>query len=311
VHEQIEGFLHHLAVQRGYSNHTLTAYRNDLGQFRDYVQRHHGVEIWPAVDAGMIASYIGHLRTEHEYRQATIARKVASVKSFFHYLLHGAAISDDPTATLDTPAVERRSPRTLTSDEVDRLLTESRRGTGPKVLRDAAMIEALFATGMRVSELTALNTDDVNLASGTVRCFGKGAKERIIPMYERAVTALRAYLDEGRLAFLKNRDEKALFLNPRGARLTRQGLWLIIKEYVGEAGIDGEVTPHTLRHSFATHLLGGGAGLRDVQRLLGHSNLSSTQVYAPRATDRPSFEPPIGARRAAAGSGRATSPVRA
>jgi integrase/recombinase XerD len=141
------------------------------------------------------------------------------------------------------------------------------------------LLETLYATGMRVSEVVALNVDDVSLASATVRCFGKGSKERIIPMYDRAVEALRAYLEEGRVAYLRNRDEMALFLNPRGMRLTRQGLWLIIKEYVAAGGIQAEVTPHTLRHSFATHLLDGGAGLREVQRLLGHSNVSTTQIY--------------------------------
>ena len=285
MREQIESYLVYLDVKRHCSEHTIGAYRNDLAQFLDYLEAAHGVSIWPAVAPAMIGGYVLHLR-EREYSPASVARKTAAVKSFFHYLHSTAgAIADDPTAALGTPAVEKRRPRSLSHDEIDRLLAEPSHGAGPKALRDAAMLEVLYATGMRVSELVALNTDDVNLASGTLRCFGKAAKERVIPMGSRAVEALRRYTDDARVAYLKQRDEKALFLNLRGSRLTRQGLWLIIKDYVEAAGIEPEVTPHTLRHSFAIHLLGGGAGLREVQRLLGHSNLSTTQIYTQLASD--------------------------
>jgi integrase/recombinase XerD len=169
---------------------------------------------------------------------------------------------------------------------VDKLLAAPGRTPGPKGLRDAALIELLYATGMRVSEIVSLNVDDVNLASASVRCFGKGGKERIIPIYGRAVAAVRTYIDDGRMAYLRDRQNKALFLNARGTRLTRQGLWLIIKDYVADAGIEAEVTPHTLRHSFATHLLDGGVGLREVQQLLGHSNVSTTQIYTHVSTAR-------------------------
>jgi integrase/recombinase XerD len=219
------------------------------------------------------------LLKDREYSSATVARKVASVKSLFHFLVAEGVVPDDPTATLDTPRVKKRLPRALSRSDVDKLLAAPREVEGPKGLRDTALLEVLYATGMRVSELVALNVDDVSLASGTVRCFGKGSKERIIPMYERAVEALRVYVDEGRLSYVRDPEEKALFLNPRGTRLTRQGLWLIIKAYVKKTGITAEVTPHTLRHSFATHLLDGGAGLREVQKLLGHSNVSTTQIY--------------------------------
>lgn len=286
MQEQIEAFLQHIEVQRGYSAHTLTAYRNDLNQLVAFVARGRDSLIWPAITATDVAAYVVHLR-DRGYLQATIARKVAATKSFFHYLVTAGSIANDPTASLEAPHVERRAPHTLGDEDVDRLLAEPLRGSGPKALRDAAMIEVLYATGMRVSELVALNTGDVNLASGTVRCFGKAQKERVIPMPIRAVHALRDYLDEGRVAYLKNRDERALFLNPRGARLTRQGLWLIIKEYVESAGIRVPVTPHTLRHSFAAHLLHDGAALREVQRLLGHANLSTTQMYSGLASARP------------------------
>ncbi len=275
---RIEEFLGYINVERGYSANTLAAYRNDLGQYVEYLESRPEITAWSDVRKGDMVEYVLCLK-EREYSSATVARKVASVKSFFHFLVAESVVTDDPTATLDAPRVKKRLPRALSREEVDRLLAMPLEGQAPKSLRDAALLEVLYATGMRVSELVALNLDDVNLASGTVRCFGKGAKERIIPMYERASEALRTYVQEGRISYLRNPEEKALFLNPRGTRLTRQGLWLIIKDYVKRSGIRSEVTPHTLRHSFATHLLDGGAGLREVQKLLGHSNVSTTQIY--------------------------------
>jgi integrase/recombinase XerD len=282
---QIDEFLNHINVELGYSPNTLTAYRNDLGQFADYLETQESVEQWSEVDLNMVVRYVLHLK-EREYSPATVARKVAAVKSFFHFLVAEGVVVDDPTATLDAPRVGKRLPHALSREDVDKLLAAPLQREGPKALRDAALLEMLYATGMRVSELVALNVDDVNLASGTARCFGKGSKERIIPMHARAVDALRAYMDDGRVAYLKDPNEKALFLNPRGRRLTRQGLWLIIKDYVARAEIDAEVTPHTLRHSFATHLLDGGAGLREVQKLLGHSNVSTTQIYTHVSSER-------------------------
>ncbi|MFN2114647.1 MAG: site-specific tyrosine recombinase XerD [Anaerolineae bacterium] len=275
---RIEEFLDHIRVELGYSANTLTAYRNDLRQFAEYLDEHESVDGWRQVDKDLIVRYVLHLK-ERQYSPATVARKVAAVKSFFHFLVAEGVITDDPTATLDAPRVKKRLPKTLAREDVDKLLAAPLEGEGPKALRDAALLQMLYATGMRVSELVALNIDDVNLASATARCFGKGSKERIIPMHQRAVEALREYLESGRVAYLKDSVEKALFLNPRGRRLTRQGLWLIIKDYVEKAGIESAVTPHTLRHSFATHLLDGGAGLREVQKLLGHSNVSTTQIY--------------------------------
>ena len=275
---RIEEFLDHIRVELGYSANTLTAYRNDLRQFAEYLDEHASVDGWRQVDKDLIVRYVLHLK-ERQYSPATVARKVAAVKSFFHFLVAEGVITDDPTATLDAPRVKKRLPKTLAREDVDKLLAAPLEGEGPKALRDAALLQMLYATGMRVSELVALNIDDVNLASATARCFGKGSKERIIPMHQRAVEALREYLESGRVAYLKDSVEKALFLNPRGRRLTRQGLWLIIKDYVEKAGIESAVTPHTLRHSFATHLLDGGAGLREVQKLLGHSNVSTTQIY--------------------------------
>ena len=278
MRERVQDFLSHIELERGYSDNTLAAYRNDLSQFLAFLALREAVASWSDVSKDVVVAYILHLR-DREYSSATVARKVAAVKSFFHFLVAEGDVREDPTEALDSPRVKKRLPRTLSREDVDRLLAAPHAAAGPKALRDAALLETLYATGMRVSELVALNVDDVNTASATVRCFGKGGKERIIPMYERAVISLRAYMDEGRVAYLRSPHDKALFLNARGTRLTRQGLWLIIKEYVARSDIEAEVTPHTLRHSFATHLLDGGAGLREVQQLLGHSNVSTTQIY--------------------------------
>lgn len=284
MQEQIDSFIDHLMVQLGYSRNTLAAYRNDLGQFVEHLTAA-GVERWAEVGEGGIAAYLLQLR-DREYSSSTVARKTAAIKRFFRYLAAEGLLRSNPAEQVGTPRVSKKIPRTLGAEDIDRLLAAIREGSGPKALRDLAMIELLYATGMRVSELVSLNLDDLNLASRTVRCFGKGAKERIIPVYPRAAAAVAAYLEEGRLNYQKDREERALFLNPRGGRLTRQGLWLIIKEYVELAGITMAVTPHTLRHSFATHLLAEGAGLREVQRLLGHSNVSTTQIYTQVTDER-------------------------
>lgn len=284
MQEFIDSFIDHLMVQLGYSQNTLSAYRNDLGQFAEYLSAA-GRLRWAEVTESTIAGYLLQLR-DKEYSSSTVARKTAAIKRFFRYLASEGLVSENPALQVGTPKVAKKIPRTLAIDEVDRLLTTIREGSGPKTLRDLAMIELLYATGMRVSELISLNLDDVNLASRTARCLGKGSKERIIPVYPRAAMAVSAYLEDGRLNYLKDREERALFLNPRGGRLTRQGLWLIIKEYVEVAGIQSTVTPHTLRHSFATHLLAEGAGLREVQRLLGHSNVSTTQIYTQVTDER-------------------------
>jgi integrase/recombinase XerD len=279
MHERVEDFLTHIEVERGYAQNTLAAYRNDLGQFLDFLEAERDSNRWRDIDQRDIVDFMLELR-EREYSPATVARKLAAVKSFFHFLVAESVVEDDPTATLDAPRVKKRLPRALSREEVVRLLAAPEAaGEGPKMLRDRAMLEVLYASGLRVSELVGLDLGDVSLDSATLRCLGKGGKERIVPIHPRAIEALRAYVEEGRVAFLKDPDEEALFLNPRGGRLTRQGLWLILKEYVALAGVEAEVTPHTLRHSFATHLLDGGAGLREVQQLLGHSNVSTTQIY--------------------------------
>ena len=279
MQEQIRKFLDFLVVEQGYSENTIAAYRNDLSQFAKFLAKlDPPITSWAEVKKDKIVGYILHLK-EREYTSSTVARKVAAIRSFFHFLLAEGIIKDDPTATLDSPRVKKRLPKALSHDLVNRLLAEAGRSSKPKGQRDKALLELLYATGMRVSELVLLNIGDVNLASASVRCFGKGAKERIIPVYDRAVDALVEYLRKGRPRLMKDVNEKALFLNHRGKRLTRQGLWLIIKHYADEIGMGSEITPHLLRHSFATHMLSGGADLRHIQELLGHANISTTQVY--------------------------------
>jgi len=285
----IREFLDYLIAEKGCSDNTVSAYRNDLTQFYEYVTNQIEEEAgWAGVTRDCLISYILHLK-EREYASATVARKVAAVKSFCHYLLHNGAILDDPAAELDSPKVKKHLPQTLSPEDVERLLAMpgQQGNSSPKALRDSALLEVLYATGMRVSELAKLTLDDVDPEAGTVRCVGKGSKERVMPLYPEALAALGVYLEHGRPGLIGADDQqRSLFLNPRGAQLTRQGLWLIIKRYAKELGIADRVTPHTLRHSFATHMLSGGAGLREVQKLLGHANISTTQVYTHVSRDR-------------------------
>jgi len=284
MQKRAEEFLHFVAVEKGYSHHTVAAYRNDLNQFMRYLVGE-GVDSWASVGRAQILSYVRHLKGR-EYASSTVARKLAAVKSFFHFLVNDGVLRDDPTAAVDSPPVDKHLPRPLSPQEMARLLAEPAKSDTPKASRDWALLELMYATGMRATEVVQLEMSAVDLEAGTVRCVGKGDKERILPLYERALEALRIYLENGRSGLAHGREETALFVNHRGRRLTRQGLWLIVKEYGEAAGIDHKVTPHVLRHSFATHLLDGGAGLREVQQLLGHSNISSTQVYTKVSTRR-------------------------
>ncbi|MCS7040666.1 MAG: site-specific tyrosine recombinase XerD [Anaerolineae bacterium] len=280
MQDEIQAFLDHLEVERRLSPHTVMAYRNDLGQFLAYLeglgpaQRPRG---WGNVTRDHLIGYLLAMR-EREYAGTTIARKSAAVRSFFAFLLSQHRLTADPTAELDAPKVTRSLPQALSPGEVELLLAAPDPST-PIGLRDKALLELLYATGLRVSEVVGLDLDDVDLQSGTLRCVGKGNKERVLPLYQRVLNVLRDYVTIARPHLQVREDEQAFFLNHRGQRLTRQGLWLIIKQYVDRAGIQGEVTPHTLRHSFATHLLRGGADIREVQHLLGHAQIATTQIY--------------------------------
>jgi integrase/recombinase XerD len=281
---QVERFLDFVTVEKGYSEHTAAAYRNDLTQFLAYLSDG-GLSSWQDLGRTHIMNYVLYLK-ERRYASSTVARKVAAVKSFFHFLLADGVLRDDPTAAVDSPTVEKHLPRPLSPEQMARLLVEPTKSNTPKASRDRALLELMYATGMRASEIIGLEVGAVDLEAGTVRCLGKGSKERILPLHERARQAMEVYIENGRARLLQGQAETALFVNHRGRPLTRQGLWLIVKEYAAAAGIDRRVTPHILRHSFATHLLDGGAGLREVQQMLGHASVTSTQVYTKVSTRR-------------------------
>ncbi len=283
--EKLQQFLDFITVEKGYSQNTLAAYRNDLSQFVAYLVNR--VEGWDGVSREIIIDYIMHMKAEQEYASSTVARKVAAIKSFFHYLVNRGELDDDPTATLDSPKVRKRLPKSISASDMERLLAEPAQEQTPKALRDRALLEVLYATGLRVTELVSLDVDDINLASATVRVVRpKDRRERLVPVHQRAIEPLQDYLERGRVQLLREPDETALFLNHRGRRLTRQGLWLIVKHYVREIGILEDVTPHTLRHTFAAHLLGKKAELEYVQELLGHANISTTQIYTQVGEDK-------------------------
>jgi integrase/recombinase XerD len=283
--QAISSFLQHLIVEKGFSRNTSEAYRNDLQQFWDFLEAsRNGHSLskfdWTQVDIDTLNKYIQDLRVRKGYRDATTARKVASIKSFFGFLSETGSITEDPTESLGSPRVGRSLPKYLGEDEVTTLLNTAYRSGSNEGQRDAVIMELLYATGLRVGELVSLNMQDVNTEESYIRCLGKGSKERIVHLYPKALEELKKYCKGSRRAMLgPRRAEPALFVNHRGERLTRQWVWTVLKTYAQKSGIKQSVTPHTLRHSFATHLLQNGASLRHVQELLGHSSISTTQVY--------------------------------
>ena len=279
--ECIAQFLNFLAVEKNASSNTIAAYRNDLGQFQKFAGAADGEkDAWATIDGKKVVGFVEDLR-ERQYKDATVARKIAAVKSFFGFLAAEGLVPQDPTEQLKSPQVGKSLPRALSVKEVDELLEQPARRNTPEARRDKAMLELLYATGLRVTELVSLDLADVALESDpvTVRCIGKGERERVLPLYQRAVDELRQYIFHVRPRLVRNRREPALFVNRRGERLTRQGFWLILKNYAREAKLDKAITPHTLRHTYATHMLSGGMPLRNVQDALGHASISTTQIY--------------------------------
>jgi integrase/recombinase XerD len=287
VKEAVDNFLDYLAVEKGFSANTIAAYRNDLHQLASFIEaeaaKRGAIPPWAAFDRQAMLSYLLELK-DRGYAAATVARKVAAVKSFFGFMVAEGIMKENPTEGVASSKVGKSLPKPISISQVHRLLEQPAKSAGSEAKRDSAMLELLYASGMRVSELVALNLADLDTTGGYVRCFGKGHKERLIPIHDRAVKAVKDYLDEVRPRLVRG-DEKAVFLNRRGERLTRQGLWQILKGYAKAAELGTEITPHTLRHSFATHMLGGGADLRSVQELLGHANISTTQVYTHLTTE--------------------------
>jgi integrase/recombinase XerD len=280
MENQLNAFLKFLQTERNYSENTTAAYRNDLSQFVTWLTASHPeIDSWANVDYDVVAAYVDHLK-EQSYTASSVARKAAAIKSFFHFLLARGQISSDPTARLESPKVKKRLPRTLSAEEIQRLLKTPSQKATPKNLRDNALLHVLYATGMRVTEAVTLKVDDVQLESSMLLCPGREGKSRELPLDDVTQAILVEYLENGRPHLMKDKDVDALFLNHRGQQLTRQGLWLIIKAYANSADLGDRVTPHTLRHSFAAHRLRSGSDLREVQQLLGHANISTTQVYS-------------------------------
>ncbi|MER3457477.1 MAG: tyrosine recombinase XerD [Chloroflexota bacterium] len=280
MEEQLDAFLRYLSSEKGCSENTTAAYRNDLSQFIHFLTggRSSDQVHWAQVDRDRVIAYVIDLK-QRQYAPSTVARKIAALKSFFRFLIARGQLAADPTSGLDAPHVERHLPRPLSADDVARLLDAPPKTNAPKALRDRALLELLYASGMRVSEAVNLRLADVDLATCAVRCSGWGGRERLIPIDARVCQSLATYIEKGRPALVRDPQDEALFLNHRGQKLTRQGLWLIIKAYAEAAQIQGEVTPHTLRHSFAAHRLTSGADVNEVQQLLGHANPATTQVY--------------------------------
>lgn len=271
----INGFGEYLKSEKRSSNNTMLSYLRDVTQFADFINKR-GVTDFAEVDHEIASSYFDWL-TGQGKAQSTVTRTVASLKCFYNYLVSTNVVSESPIKGMSVTKVERKLPQVLTGKEVE-LLLEQPECTDLKGYRDRAMLELLYATGIRVSELIALNISDLNISGGFIKCVN-GHRDRIIPLYSTAVKALSEYVNFARYKMVDELDEQALFVNVNGERMTRQGFWKIIKHYQQKAKIQKQITPHTLRHSFATHLLENGADLRSIQEMLGHADISSTQIY--------------------------------
>lgn len=274
--ETIRDFGNALTLERGRSDHTLEAYESDLRQCAAFLARR-GVTQWPEVKGEQATAWLASLSTE-DYTVASLARKLSALRMFARHLVRERIRGDDFTELLQGPKLVRRMPGTLTATEVERLLAAPT-GGDHFGLRDRAILEIFYSSGLRVSELSGLMLTQVDLENGFLRVFGKGAKERMVPLGGKAVEALGLYLVSGRPHFVKRKTGSELFLSERGGAISRKMLWVLVKKYARLAGIEKPVKPHGLRHSFATHLLGGGADLRAIQEMLGHANIATTQIY--------------------------------
>jgi len=277
---EISEFLEDYRAEKHYSGNTIAAYKNDLGQFQVYLETEYSeIRRWNQVTPEIVSGYV-ELMSQQTYAASSVARKVAAIKSFFGYLVSVGQLESNPTVEIDSPKVEKRLPKTLTATDIDHLLAAPREGQAPKHMRDTALLSLLYATGMRVSELVSLRVEDVDLENSQLAFTGRDQQQRVLPFDDETREDLREYLEHVRPHLARSPKERALFLNHRGQQLTRQGLWLIIKAYAREAKLSDSVTPHTLRHSFASHKLESGADLQRLQQLLGHANISTTQIYA-------------------------------
>jgi len=280
-------FLGYLEFERGLSRNTLEAYRSDLLQLGAYLDRQ-GVDVLDA-EHTHLAGWLADLAEGDEGRRpvapATLQRKAACLRSFFRHLRRENLLDRDPTADLRAPRKSQKLPHVLGRGEVQQLLAAPR-GTDPAALRDRALLEVMYACGLRASEAIELSLADIDLQSGVLRARGKGSKERLVPVGSQAVSAVRAWLERGRPHMVGLRDEAHLFVNHRGSGLTRQGLYKIVQRHARAVGLEGRMSPHTLRHTFATHLLAGGCDLRSVQEMLGHADVATTQIYTHVSADK-------------------------
>lgn len=275
--DAVEDFLSYIRIERGLSENTLISYQRDLLNYLQFMKEQREKQSWQDVSRADIIAYLVQLKAEGK-SAATIARFTSSLRSFHQFLIRDQITNHDPTLQIETPKQSRTLPHVLNMTDVDLLLSYT--GDKPLHIRNRAMLETMYATGLRVTELVSLQLADLHLNMGFVRCLGKGNKERIIPIGDYAKNAIETYIETARDHLIKNNpNETALFVNNHGRPLSRQGFWKILKSIAREVGLTKEITPHTLRHSFATHLLENGADLRAVQEMLGHADISTTQIY--------------------------------
>ena len=280
-------FLAYLELERGLSRNTLSAYRTDLQQYGEFLQRR---GVGPlAATGGDLAAFVSELAIGSEHRRpvspATLQRKIACLRSFYRHLRLEQILSEDPTAELRPPRAGGRLPKVLSRDEVRQLLAQPSGGS-PGALRDRALLETMYACGLRASEAIALELSELDLDGAILRARGKGSKERIVPIGSKAIAAMKAYLERARPRLVGLRDEPHVFVNLRGGGLSRQGLYKIVQRHARSAGLEHRMSPHTLRHTFATHLLAGGCDLRSLQEMLGHADIGTTQIYTHLSSER-------------------------
>lgn len=283
LQDNLSDYLNYLLVERGLAQNTLDSYGRDLQQYLKYLREKKNLNISETTQATVIG-YLLQLQARGK-ATATLSRSLAAIKSYYHFLVREDRIPRDPTINLDAPKQEKRLPRILSVQDVEILLEQPDIKT-PVGIRDRAMLELLYATGLRVSELVALKITDLNLENGYIKCIGKGSKERIVPLGATASKYVKLYHEHARKFLAASLHEGTLFLNHHGKGLTRQGFWKIIKRYAENMQLGIDITPHTIRHSFATHLLENGADLRSVQEMLGHADISTTQIYTHLTKDK-------------------------
>lgn len=274
--DEIDHYLSYVELERGLSRNTATSYENDLRQAAHFLARR-GAAGWAKVTTAQLTAWL-HWLSDEKFSPSSQARKLSAVRMLFRHLKKESVRKDDPTELLSGPKLRRKLPRTLSPKDIEKLLATPTGGDA-YALRDRAMLELFYSSGLRISELSSLTLQQVDLDHGFVRVFGKGSKERVVPLGGRASEAMSVYLASGRARLVKAKTGSELFISERGKAISRKTVWVIVKKYAGAAGLGKGVKPHLLRHSFATHLLGGGADLRAIQEMLGHASIGTTQIY--------------------------------